>query len=56
MQGTQQIRQQERREQKLRDIRDQIDSGKLVVREMTDEERARYMTGPAAEMPAKRRR
>jgi hypothetical protein len=45
MPGTQQLRQQERREQKLRDIRDQVAEGKLVIRQMTPEERARYLTG-----------
>jgi hypothetical protein len=40
--GVQQLRQQERREQKLEDIREQIAQGKLVIREMTAEERRRY--------------
>jgi hypothetical protein len=40
--GVQQLRHQERREQKLRDIREQVAQGKLVIREMTAEERRRY--------------
>jgi hypothetical protein len=40
--GPQQQRQQEKREQKLKDIRDQVARGKLVIRTMTAEERARF--------------
>ena len=40
--GPQQLRQHERREQKLKDIREQVAEGKLVVRRMTAEERRRY--------------
>jgi len=42
MPGPQQRRQQERREQKLEDIRDQVAQGKLVIRRMTAAERKRY--------------
>jgi hypothetical protein len=40
--GPQQIRQQEKHEQKLKDIREQVAQGKLVIRKMTAEERRRY--------------
>ncbi len=40
--GPQQLRQQERHEQKLKDIREQVAQGKLVIRQMTAEERSRY--------------
>jgi hypothetical protein len=40
--GPQQLRQQERREQKLKDIREQVAQGKLVIRRMTADERRRY--------------
>lgn len=39
MPSPQQLRQQERHEQKLKDIREQVASGKLVIRQMTAEER-----------------
>ena len=42
MPGPQQLRQQERREQKLEDIREQVAQGKLVIRRMTAAERKRY--------------
>lgn len=37
-----QLRQQEQREQKLRDMREQVAAGKLVIRQMTPEERKRF--------------
>ena len=37
-----QQRQQEKREQKLRDIREQVAEGKLVIRQMTPAERKRF--------------
>ncbi len=40
--GPQQLRQQERHEQKLKDIREQVAQGKLVIRQMTAAERKRY--------------
>jgi len=42
MPGPQQRRQQERHEQKLNDIREQVAQGKLVIRPMTAAERKRY--------------
>jgi hypothetical protein len=42
MPGAQQHRQQERHEQKLKDIREQVAQGKLVIRKMTAAERKRY--------------
>jgi hypothetical protein len=50
--GPQQLRQQEKREQKLKDIREQVAQGKLVIRRMTAEERRRY---PRREVGATRR-
>jgi len=50
--GPQQQRQQEKREQKLKDIRDQVAQGKLVIRSMTAEERKRF---PRREADATRR-
>lgn len=37
-----QLRQQEKREEKLRDIREQVAEGKLVIRQMTPAERKRF--------------
>jgi len=37
-----QLRQQEQHEQKLKDIREQVAAGKLVIRKMTAEERKRF--------------
>jgi hypothetical protein len=37
-----QLRQQEKREQKLRDIREQVAEGTLVIRKMTPDERRRF--------------
>ena len=42
MPGPQQLRQQERHERKLKDIREQVAQGKLVIRQMTAAERKRY--------------
>ncbi|HEY2766772.1 MAG TPA: hypothetical protein VGI76_00865 [Solirubrobacteraceae bacterium] len=42
MPGPQQLRQQEKHEEKLKDIREQVAQGKLVIRQMTDAERKRY--------------
>ena len=52
MPGPQQQRQQEKREQKLKDIRDQVAQGKLVIRTMTAEERKRF---PRREVTSTRR-
>jgi len=35
-------RAQQKREQKLADLKDDVDSGRLVVRQMTDEEKAAF--------------
>jgi hypothetical protein len=40
--GPIQLRQQEKHEQKLRDIREQVAEGRLVIRQMTPEERRRF--------------
>jgi hypothetical protein len=40
--GPIQLRQQEKHEQKLRDIREQVAEGTLVIRQMTPEERRRF--------------
>jgi hypothetical protein len=40
--GSQQLRQQEKHEEKLKDIREQVAQGKLVIRQMTADERKRY--------------
>lgn len=53
MPGPQQLREQEKHEQKLRDIREQVAQGRLVIRRMTAEERKRY---PRREVDATRRR
>lgn len=37
-----QLRQQEQHEQKLKDIREQVATGKLVIRQMTPAERKRF--------------
>lgn len=42
MPSTYQLRQQEQHEQKLKDIREQVAAGKLVIRKMTPEERKRF--------------
>ena len=44
-------RQEEKRAEKLDAVRQQVQSGSLVIRQMTDEERRRYPPRPA---PAKR--
>ena len=52
-----QLRQLEKREEKLRDIRDQVAEGRLVIREMTPEERRRFppRERSASRGPSKRR-
>jgi len=54
MPGPQQLRQQERHEQKLKEIREQVAQGRLVIRKMTTEERALYP--PREQDPGRRRR
>lgn len=58
MPGPQQIRQQLKREEKLEDIREQIANGRLVVRQMTAEERKHHPVPaqPRQRAGAKRRR
>ncbi|MHB1469336.1 MAG: hypothetical protein ACYCU0_09880 [Solirubrobacteraceae bacterium] len=51
-----QLRQQEQHEQKLRDIREQVASGKLVIRQMTPEERKRFPPPERGPLRAERRR
>lgn len=53
--GPHQLRQQERHEQKLQDIRAQVAEGKLVIRKMTPEERERYAPGESRPRTSKRR-
>jgi hypothetical protein len=43
-----QLRQQEQHERKLEEIRAQVASGKLVIRQMTAAERKRFPPRPAA--------
>jgi hypothetical protein len=47
-------RAEEKRQEKLDLVREQVESGSLVIRQMTDEERKRYPPRPAA--PKKRLR
>ncbi len=42
MASSYQLRRQEQHEQKLKDIREQVASGKLVIRKMTAAERKRF--------------
>jgi hypothetical protein len=44
-------RAEEKREAKLELLREQIASGSLVIRQMTDEERRRYPPRPVAPQP-----
>ena len=46
MPGPQQLRQQQKRREKLDDIHEQVAQGKLVIRKMTAEERERYPARP----------
>lgn len=55
MPSPQQVRQQEQHEQKLKDIREQVASGKLVIRQMTPDERKRFPPRQPAPPRAKRR-
>jgi hypothetical protein len=40
--GPQQVRKQEQHEEKLKDMNEQVAKGKLVIRQMTDDERERF--------------
>jgi hypothetical protein len=55
--STYQLRQQEQHEKKLKDIREQVAAGKLVIRKMTPEERRRFPPrDPAAPSTRAKRR
>jgi signal recognition particle GTPase len=54
--GSYQLRQQEQHEQKLREIREQVDQGKLVIRQMTPEERKRFPPRAASPRNARGKR
>ena len=52
-----QVRLQEQHDQKLKDIREQVASGKLVIRQMTAAERKRFPPRqPATPRPRAKRR
>jgi hypothetical protein len=51
-----QLRRQEQHDQKLREIREQVANGKLVIRQMTAAERKRFPPRPAAAGPRAKRR
>ena len=52
-----QLRQQEKREEKLRNMREQVAEGKLVIRQMTPDERRKFPPRePSARRPAAKRR
>ncbi|HTR72081.1 MAG TPA: hypothetical protein VMG80_00670 [Solirubrobacteraceae bacterium] len=56
MPGPQQLRQQEKREAKLKDIEEQVSQGTLLIRQMTAAERKRYPPkDPASRGQTKRR-
>jgi len=48
-------RAEEKREEKLDLVREQVASGSLVIRQMTDEERRKYPPRPVPPKPAGRR-
>jgi hypothetical protein len=48
-------RAEEKRAEKLEQVREQVESGALVIRQMTDEERLRYPPRPARHKPTGRR-
>ena len=47
MASSYQLRQQEQHQKKLKEIREQVAAGKLVIRQMTPEERRRFPTREA---------
>ena len=55
MPGPQQLRQQEKHEEKLEAIREQVAKGKLVIRKMTAAERKRYPPREPGQQPRSRR-
>jgi hypothetical protein len=48
-------RAEEKRAEKLELVRSQVESGALVIRQMTDEERRRYAPRPARPKPGRGR-
>lgn len=56
MARTQRERDEIKREEKLEEIKEQVDAGRLSIRQMTDEERAKYAPKPRQDPPAGRRR
>lgn len=56
MPSTYQLRQQQQHEQKLKDIREQVAAGKLVIRQMTPEERKRFPPRDPAAVSARAKR
>ena len=48
-------RAEEKRAEKLAVVREQVESGSLVIRKMTDEERRRYPRRPERSKPSGRR-
>jgi hypothetical protein len=54
--STYQLRQQQQHEQKLKDIREQVAAGKLVIRQMTPEERKRFPPRDPAAVSARAKR
>lgn len=55
MASSYQLRQQEQHDEKLKDIREQVANGKLVIRQMTPDERKRFPPRDPAAPRAKRR-
>jgi hypothetical protein len=55
MASSYQLRQQEQHERKLKEMREQVESGKLVIRQMTPEERRRFPPRKAPPPSGKRR-
>ena len=56
MPTTYHLRQQEKHQEKLRDMRDQVAAGKLVIRQMTPEERKRFPRRDVDETSARSKR
>lgn len=48
-------RAEEKREEKLANIREEVENGSLVIREMTDEERDKYPPRPPSDKPRRGR-
>jgi hypothetical protein len=53
--STSRERAEEKRQAKLEFVREQVESGSLVIRKMTDEERQRYAPRPAQPKRSRRR-